>query len=203
MLPLDCLLPLCILVPSLPQTIKVHTPLHMMYKKCALLDQAAFFPCSIVQFWCSGAHCRCSWQWTGSAWTLWPVCGYTASCNELCVLTPFCQSQHQLFQQFVLQKHFCVIEPDRPAFTPHMCQWALATHDPDAASPVVLAWIAFGRYYPLHTLSKPQDLLCWRWHSCLAITILLLSKLLSFLCFAQPWEQTCFLIYSTRFQEPQ
>lgn len=76
----------------------VHTPQLSTWckKKDDSTYQATFFHCSLVQYWWSHAHVR-------SAWALWLLRGYTASCNTLSILTPFCHGHHSLFQQFVLQ----------------------------------------------------------------------------------------------------
>ena len=34
-------------------------------RTCDSPDQTTFFNCSVVQFWCSHAHCRCFRKWTG------------------------------------------------------------------------------------------------------------------------------------------
>lgn len=46
-------------------TLYMHWVIHLSSKKTWFIRQGIFFHCSIVQYWCSCAHCRHFWQWTG------------------------------------------------------------------------------------------------------------------------------------------
>lgn len=87
-----------------------HPAIHMMGD--GIHQTGAAFHCSMVQVWCSCAHCRRLVVDRGQhGHSEIYTSPYIASCNALCVLTSF---YHR--QQLVLQQVFCGIGPDRLAF---------------------------------------------------------------------------------------
>ena len=101
-------------------------------RKCDSSDQASFFHCSVVQFWCSRAHCRCFQQWTdvsmGTLTGLWlhsPICNklWCTVCSDTYLLEP------ALTFSAIWATVACLIRPCGPAFSPHVHQWALTAHD--------------------------------------------------------------------------
>ncbi len=128
------------------------------------LDQATFFHCSVVQFWCSRAHCWRFWRWTGQHghpdWSaamqphtqqsamhcvFWHL-SIRTSFNFLSYSSSFVISDHTGQPSLLL----CISEP-----------WTLMT-----LSPVhhcsFLPWTTFDRYWPLQTRNTPQELQFWR-----------------------------------------
>ena len=71
-----------------------------------------------------------------------------------------------------------LVRTTRASLAPHMQQWALATHDPVAGSPLFLPWTTFDRYQPQQNGNALQELqfLEMLRPSCLAITIWPLSN---------------------------
>lgn len=70
---------------------------------------------------------------------------YTARCNALCVLEPFCPSQHEPFPQFVLQYSSSSVGLCLMHF--HLLPTYISEPlEPVTLTPVVLPWTALGRY---------------------------------------------------------
>ena len=117
-------------------------------------DQATFFHCSVVQFWCSCAHCWCFWRWTG------------VSMDTLTGVR-LCSSIHNKLWYTVSSDTF-VSEPTLTssaiwATVAHLLdQTMLASHSqrawvslgrlwPCGGSPLFLPFTSFDRYWPLQT----------------------------------------------------
>jgi len=124
-------------------------------RKCDSSDQATFFHCSVVQFWCSRAHCWPLWRWTGvSMGTLTGL----RLCNPIRNKLMNCVFWHLSIRtsiNFLSNSSYS----SSSVFVHH---WASATHDPVAGSPLFLPWTTFDRYWPLQTGNTPQELQFWR-----------------------------------------
>ena len=125
-------------------------------RKCDSSNQTTFFHCSVVQFWCSGAHLLVlSAVYRGQVTLTSPrLC---SPIHNKLRCTVYSDTSINIFSN--LSKSSSSVGSDEMAY---VHQWSLSAHDRVTSSPLFLPWTTFDRYWTLQTWNTPQELQFWR-----------------------------------------